>query len=264
MNTIEAQNISIGYGDKVIVDQLSITIPHGQITTLIGPNGSGKSTLIRAIAHLLPPTTGVILLDHQNIQQIKSKTFAKKIAVLPQSNQTANDLTVEELVSFGRLPYRRPLSGLTTTDHQKIEWALTQASLQDLRQRPLSTLSGGQRQRAWIAMAVAQDTDTIILDEPTTYLDLTHQLEVMQLVKKLNEQAHRTIIMALHDLNRAARISDQLIALKDGHVLAHGPVSTVMTAANLKTIFNIDATLVDYHGTPLILTYNGCQEVAPA
>lgn len=174
MNTIEAQNISIGYGDKVIVDQLSITIPHGQITTLIGPNGSGKSTLIRAIAHLLPPTTGVILLDHQNIQQIKSKTFAKKIAVLPQTNQTANDLTVEELVSFGRLPYRRPLSGLTTTDHQKIEWALTQASLQDLRQRPLSTLSGGQRQRAWIAMAVAQDTDTIILDEPTTYLDLTH------------------------------------------------------------------------------------------
>ncbi|WP_087842010.1 ABC transporter ATP-binding protein [Lactiplantibacillus plantarum] len=264
MNTIEAQNISIGYGDKVIVDQLSITIPHGQITTLIGPNGSGKSTLIRAIAHLLPPTTGVILLDHQNIQQIKSKTFAKKIAVLPQTNQTANDLTVEELVSFGRLPYRRPLSGLTTTDHQKIEWALTQASLQDLRQRPLSTLSGGQRKRAWIAMAVAQDTDTIILDEPTTYLDLTHQLEVMQLVKKLNEQAHRTIIMALHDLNHAARISDQLIALKDGHVLAHGPVSTVMTAANLKTIFNIDATLVDYHGTPLILTYNGCQEVAPA
>lgn len=259
MNTIEAQNVCLGYGTKVIVDQLSLTIPQGQITTLIGPNGSGKSTLIRSIAHLLKPTTGVILLDHQNIQHIKSKAFAKKIAVLPQTNQSANDLTVDELVTFGRLPYRHPLSSLSATDHEKIEWALTQASLQDLRERPLSTLSGGQRQRAWIAMAVAQDTETIILDEPTTYLDLTHQLEVMQLVQQLNQQAHRTIIMALNDLNHAARFSDQLIALKDGHVLAHGPVASVMTAANLKTIFNIDATLVDYQGTPLILTYNGCQ-----
>lgn len=129
MNTIEAQNVCLGYGTKVIVDQLSLTIPQGQITTLIGPNGSGKSTLIRSIAHLLKPTTGVILLDHQNIQHIKSKAFAKKIAVLPQTNQAANDLTVDELVTFGRLPYRHPLSSLSATDHEKIEWALTQASL---------------------------------------------------------------------------------------------------------------------------------------
>jgi len=260
VNLIETQSVSIGYADKTIIDHLSINIPEGRITTLIGPNGSGKSTLIRAIAHLLKPTDGVILLDQKNIQQIKTKTLAKKMAVLPQTNQTANDLSVEELVSFGRLPYRRPLTGLTTTDHEKIEWALTQANLQALRHRTLSTLSGGQRQRAWIAMAIAQDTATIILDEPTTYLDLTHQLDVMLLVKRLNEQSHRTIIMALHDLNHAARFSDYLIAIKKGQVKAAGSVNEVMTAANLKAIFNIDATLVDYQGTPLILTYDHCHE----
>ncbi|WP_048000710.1 ABC transporter ATP-binding protein [Lactiplantibacillus herbarum] len=260
MNLIETQAVSIGYADKTIIDNLSINIPQGQITTLIGPSGSGKSTLIRALAHLLKPTTGVILLDQENIQAIKTKTLAKKMAVLPQTNQTANDLSVEELVSFGRLPYRRPLAGLTTTDHEKIEWALTQASLQALRHRTLSTLSGGQRQRAWIAMAIAQDTETIILDEPTTYLDLTHQLDVMLLVKRLNEQSHRTIIMALHDLNHAARFSDHLIAIKKGQVKAQGSVKDVMTAENLKAIFNINATLVDYQGTPLILTYDHYQE----
>lgn len=260
MNLIETQAVSIGYTDKAIINNLSINIPKGQITTLIGPNGSGKSTFIRALAHLLKPTTGVILLDQENIQTIKTKTLAKKMAVLPQTNQTANDLSVEELVNFGRLPYRRPLTGLTTTDHEKIEWALTQASLQALRHRTLSTLSGGQRQRAWIAMAIAQDTETIILDEPTTYLDLTHQLDVMLLVKRLNEQSHRTIIMALHDLNHAARFSDYLIAIKKGQVKAQGNVSEVMTADNLKAIFNINATLVDYQGTPLILTYDHYQE----
>lgn len=258
MNLIETKAVSIGYAQKTIVDQISIQIPKGKITTLIGPNGSGKSTIIRALAHLLTPTTGAILLDQQNIQTIKAKALAKKLAVLPQTNATASDLTVDELVSFGRLPYRRPLAGLTATDHQKIEWALTQAKLQDLRHRALSTLSGGQRQRAWIAMAIAQDTETIILDEPTTYLDLTHQLDVMVLIKQLNQQAHRTIIMALHDLNHAARFSDQLIAIKAGQVQIQGDVNTVMTAANLRHIFQIDAELVDYHGTPLILTYNHC------
>ncbi|APX71425.1 ABC transporter ATP-binding protein [Companilactobacillus allii] len=256
MNIIETKNVCVSYEKKLTIHDLSIQIPKGQITTLIGPNGSGKSTLIRTIAHLLQPCDGAVFLDSKDICNQKTSNIAKELAVLPQSSSTVNDLTVKDLVTFGRIPYRKHFAPLSKVDHEKIDWAMEKASLQDLQNRNLSTLSGGQRQRAFIAMAIAQDTDTIILDEPTTYLDLTHQLDVMLLIKDLNEKEHRTIIMALHDLNHAARFSDQLIAIKDGTLQTSGPVQKVITRDNLRSIFNIDAKIIEDDNKPMILTYN--------
>lgn len=256
MNIIETKQVCVSYEKKLTIHGLSIQIPKGQITTLIGPNGCGKSTLIRTISRLLKPTSGSVFLDSENIQNKKTSQIAQEMAVLPQTSDVANDLTVRELVTFGRIPYRKRFSTLSKLDLDKIEWALEKASLEDLQDRRLSTLSGGQRQRAWIAMAIAQDTDTIILDEPTTYLDLTHQLDVMLLIKELNEKEHRTIIMALHDLNHAARFSDQLIAIKNGFLRTTGTVQEVITRDNLRNIFDIDAKILDDQGRPMILTYD--------
>ena len=256
MDILATQAVSVGYQQKLILKALSIQIPKGQITTLIGPNGSGKSTLIRTIARLLTPSQGTVYFNQTALDQYHTKNLAQSIAVLPQTGQLVNDLSVYDLVTFGRMPYRKMLAPLSTTDRAKIDWAIQRTGLADLQMRLMSTLSGGQRQRAWIAMALAQDTEVLILDEPTTYLDLTHQLEIMLLIQELNQQDGRTIVMALHDLNHAARFSDQLIALKAGQLQASGPVSSVMTAANLRQIFNIDATLVNHDGRPLILTYD--------
>lgn len=256
MAILETQQVSVGYNRRLIIQDLSIQIPQGQITTLIGPNGSGKSTLIRTLAHLLKPYSGAVLLADQALATKTPKEMAQEMALLPQVGELTTDLSVFDLVSFGRLPYRQQFRPLSAIDKEKIEWAIERTGLNQFRNRLLSTLSGGQRQRAWIAMALAQDTDILILDEPTTYLDLTHQLEIMLLIQELNQIEGRTIIMALHDLNHAARFSDQLIALKDGQLQASGTVNEVMTRDNLRHIFNIDATLIEHDGRPLILTYD--------
>lgn len=256
MSILKTEQVSVGYQQHLILKALSIQIPKGQITTLIGPNGSGKSTLIRTIARLLKPASGTVLLNDQNLAEQNPKVLAQSMAVLPQTGELMSDLTVTDLVAFGRIPYRKPLMPLSANDQRKIDWAIERTGLVGFENRFISTLSGGQRQRAWIAMALAQDTEILILDEPTTYLDLTHQLEIMLLIQDLNQKEGRTIIMALHDLNHAARFSDQLIALKDGQLQVSGSVQEVMTQTNLRQIFNIDATLVAHAGRPLILTYD--------
>ncbi|KXT75826.1 ABC transporter ATP-binding protein [Streptococcus sp. DD12] len=257
MTHLQADGIQVGYDTRPILDQLSVTIPQGQITTIIGANGCGKSTLLKALTRLLPLTDGQVILDGQNIATLPTKAVAKKIALLPQVLGQEEHIKVYDLVAYGRYPHQSFLGSLSDKDKACIDWALDVTGTQALKDQPVDALSGGQRQRVWIAMALAQDTDTIFLDEPTTYLDLNHQLEILELLKELNETTHKTIVMVLHDLNLSARFSDYLIAMKDGQIITQGSVWDVMTADHLKDIFQIQAELTQDPIThrPILLTY---------
>jgi iron complex transport system ATP-binding protein len=251
-------DLSIGYGERLIVKNLSVTIPDKKITTIIGSNGCGKSTLLKAITRITSPQSGTVLLDGKDISKENTKILAKKIALLPQSPESANGLTVGELVSYGRFPYQSGFGRLTKNDYGVIDWALEVTETADFKFRPVDALSGGQRQRVWIAMALAQETDIIFLDEPTTYLDMAHQLEVLELLQKLNREQERTIIMVLHDLNQAARFADYIIALKDGEIVKVGACEEVIVPKVLEQVFQIDAVIGKDPRTnkPMLLTYN--------
>lgn len=257
MTDIQADAIQVAYEDKVIIDQLDVAIPNGKITTIIGANGCGKSTLLKALTRILPTQKGQILLDGADISQLPTKAVAKKLALLPQILESQGGTTVYDLVSYGRFPHQSYLGSLSAEDREKIAWALGATGVTELADQTVDALSGGQRQRVWIAMALAQDTDIIFLDEPTTYLDLNHQLEVLELLKALNESTQKTIVMVLHDLNLSARFSDYLIAMKNGAIHTQGSVSEVMTAEHLKDIFQIQAHLTTDPLTnrPTLLTY---------
>ena len=257
MTQVQADGIQAGYGLRPILDQLSVTIPQGQITTIIGANGCGKSTLLKALTRLLPVSKGQVIVDGQDIATLPSKTVAKKIALLPQVLGQEEHLRVYDLVAYGRYPHQSFLGTLSDKDTACIDWALKVTATHDLKDQAVDALSGGQRQRVWIAMALAQDTDTIFLDEPTTYLDLNHQLEILELLKELNETTHKTIVMVLHDLNLSARFSDHLIAMKNGQIITQGSVWDVMTAEHLKNIFQIQADITQDPIThrPILLTY---------
>lgn len=257
MTTIQTNQLTVGYDKKNIIKNLSLAIPEGKITALIGPNGSGKSTLLKALARILPPTDGEVLLDGQSIQQQPTKEVAKKIALLPQNSDPSLSLTVAELVSYGRFPYQKGFSGLQKEDYRLMDWALAATGVTHLRERNIQSLSGGQRQRAWIAMALAQDTDILILDEPTTFLDPAHQLEVMTLLEMVNQEQGKTILLSIHDLNHASRFADCIFALKAGELVAAGTPEKVLTADNLALLYDIDATLTNFpeSSKPLILTY---------
>ncbi|MDW7674534.1 MAG: ABC transporter ATP-binding protein [Bacillota bacterium] len=258
MIRLYTEALSISHGDHLIVKDLSAQIPDKKITTIIGPNGSGKSTLLKAMTRIIPHQSGVIVLDGKNISTEDTKMLAKKMAILPQTPESQNGLTVGELVSYGRFPYQRGFGRLTKTDYEVIDWALDVTGTIEFKFRSLDTLSGGQRQRVWIAMALAQETEIIFLDEPTTYLDMAHQQEVLELLQKLNLEEKRTIVMVLHDLNQAARFADYIIALKDGKIAKAGDSEEVMQHEVLKNVFNIDAEIGRDPRTnkPMCLTYN--------
>ncbi|MEU0482714.1 ABC transporter ATP-binding protein [Streptosporangium sp. NPDC006013] len=252
---LQAVDLKLGYGDRVVVDGLDLGIETGTVTAVIGPNGCGKSTLLRAMGRLLKPSGGEVLLDGKRIDRMPSREVARILGVLPQSPSAPEGLTVADLVSRGRHPHQTWYRQWSSDDESAVDAALAMTGLLDLGDRPLDELSGGQRQRAWISMALAQGTDLLLLDEPTTFLDLAHQIEVLELVRRLHGELGRTVVMVLHDLNLAARYADRLVAMRDGRVVAAGPPPEVLTEALLAEVFELDAKVIEdpVAGTPLVV-----------
>ncbi|KGX92364.1 iron-dicitrate ABC transporter ATP-binding protein [Pontibacillus halophilus JSM 076056 = DSM 19796] len=258
MVRLQTNQLQVGYGERQIIKNLDLFIPDGKITTIIGSNGCGKSTLLKAMTRIIPHQSGSILLDGERIVKEDTKALAKKMAILPQTPESATGLTVGELVSYGRFPYQKSFGRLSKEDKEMIDWALEVTGTDAFRYQAIDSLSGGQRQRVWIAMALAQDTEMIFLDEPTTYLDMAHQLEVLELLQRLNEEEGRTIVMVLHDLNQAARFADYMIALKQGEIVKAGSNEEVIQNDVLRRVFQIDALIGrdPRTGKPMCLTYN--------
>ncbi|WP_010278284.1 ABC transporter ATP-binding protein [Paenibacillus senegalensis] len=258
MNRLMTRHLDIGYGDIPIVQDLNVEIPSGQVTALVGANGSGKSTILKTMARIMKPGSGNVLLDGKSIHQQSTKEVARQLAILPQNPTAPEGLTVSELVTYGRFPHQKGFGTLTKEDKQMVEWAIQITGMEPFHNRPIDQLSGGQRQRAWIAMALAQGTDILFLDEPTTFLDMAHQLEILMLLDKLNEQEQRTIVMVVHDLNHASRYADHMIAIKKGKVVQSGTPAEVMTPGVLRDVFGIEADIVPdpRSGVPLCLPFD--------
>ncbi|HLQ39863.1 MAG TPA: ABC transporter ATP-binding protein [Tetragenococcus sp.] len=257
MARLQTNDLSCGYEKKIVLNDVTIEIPEKKITSLIGPNGSGKSTLLKALARILEPNYGQVQIDGENIQGLDSRKIAQKIASLAQKANTVEGLSVEEIVSYGRFPYQKGFSGLKKSDHEQIEWALEATSLIALRKRSLSHLSGGQQQRVWIAMALAQDTDILILDEPISFLDPAHQLEILYLLEEINRQG-KTILLTIHDLNHAAQFSDYILGMKEGRVIMSGTPQKIFTKEHLLKLFDIAPQIVvsEKNQKPLIISYD--------
>lgn len=261
MTAFNIDRVAVGYSNSLIIEELSVSISKGKITTIIGPNGCGKSTLLKTISRILKAKDGAVFLDGHDIHRLGTKEVAKRMAILPQTAEAPGGLTVFELVSYGRFPHQKGFVSLRKEDYEYIDWAIEVTGLAEFKDRPIEALSGGQRQRVWIAMALAQDTEILILDEPTTYLDMAHQLDILLLLQKLNQEEGRTIVMVLHDLNHASRFSDYLIAMRDGTLITEGTPEKVMTCQNLQRIFQIDASLTQcpFSANPICLSYQLCQ-----
>lgn len=254
MNELRAQTLVLGYDAAPIIQDLDLQIPAGQITVLVGPNGCGKSTLLRGMARLLAPRAGHVYLDGKAIHAVPTKELAKRLGILPQSPIAPEGLTVKELVAQGRYPHQGWFQQWSPEDERITQEALEITGMAELAARPVDTLSGGQRQRAWIAMALAQQTEILLLDEPTTFLDLAYQLEVLDLLVELNQRG-RTIVMVLHDLNHACRYAHHLVALCNGEIRAQGTPVQVMTEAMIEDVFHLRSCIVPdpVTGTPMCI-----------
>lgn len=252
---LTTRKLTLAYDGKPIIEGLDLAIPAGKITVLVGPNGCGKSTLLKGLGRLLKPQQGIVYLDSTSIFKLPTKAVAKQLGLLPQGPTAPEGLTVRELVAQGRYPYQNWLQQWSEEDEKEVEAALTITELQEFAERPVDSLSGGQRQRAWIAMTLAQNTQILLLDEPTTFLDLAHQIEVLDLLYDLNQREGRTIVMVLHELNQACRYGDHLIAMKDGDVYAQGKPHQVMTETLVHDVFGLNCQIVEdpVAGTPLCI-----------
>ncbi|WP_107451047.1 ABC transporter ATP-binding protein [Streptomyces sp. RTd22] len=241
---LAAKGVTVGYGGRNVIDGLDVAIPPGVITTIIGPNGCGKSTLLRTLTRLLKPSRGTVVLDGEDIVKLRTRDVAKKLGLLPQAPVAPEGLTVSDLVARGRHPHQSWLRQWSSDDAGVVERALAMTGVSDLADRPVDSLSGGQRQRVWISMTLAQGTDLLLLDEPTTYLDLAHAIDVLDLVDDLHESGC-TVVMVLHDLNLATRYSDNLIVMRAGSILAQGHPRDVITAELLDEAFGLRAAVID-------------------
>lgn len=235
--------ISVRYDQKVTLQKFSFSVKEGEILSIIGPNGSGKSTLLKAVSGFTPYYEGVVLLDGMNIKAMKSKQVAQKMCMLSQKNEAPADMTVQDLVAYGRYPHKKWYERLDEKDMEIVEWAIQKTHLTAYQNRPVASLSGGESQRAWIAMALAQKPKILLLDEPTTYLDIAHQHEVLELVKELNDEMGMTVLMVLHDLNQASQYSDRIIVVKSGKKAMVGKPKEVMTEQMIRSVYRMDSEI---------------------
>lgn len=251
---IQVKELSKFFGKKAVIDNVSVTIETGKITSFIGPNGAGKSTLLSMVSRLLSADTGEVLLDTSDIRRIKSDEFAKRVSILKQSNFMNVRLTIRELVSFGRYPYSK--GRLTQEDIKYVDQAIDYMNLIDIQDNYLDELSGGQRQRAFIAMVIAQDTDYVLLDEPLNNLDMKHSVQIMKILRKLVDELGKTVVIVLHDINFASVYSDRIVALKNGRVIKEGPTNEIINSAALKQIYDMDIPVQEQNGCRICVYFN--------
>jgi len=257
---VAAENLRVAYGETTILPDLSLDLQPGQITAIVGPNGSGKSTALRTLARLQKPNSGAVYVNGRDIANLPTKEIARQMAILPQSPDVPSGVTVWDLAGYGRYPYQGLLGSFSRTDIEAIDWALDVTGLTTFKDRPVDTLSGGERQRAWIAMALAQQTDILLLDEPTTFLDIRYQIDILSLVRTLNREQGITVGWVLHDLNQAAAYSDHIFMLHSGQMYAQGSPTAVMTSAMIRDVFGIDVNVIPdpVSGCPTCLLYGLC------
>ena len=250
-----ATSLSLAYDERVIVDGIDVAIPGGRVTVIVGANACGKSTLLRGLARLLKPRQGTVHLDGRDIHRMRTKDVATRLGLLPQAPNAPEGITVGDLIGRGRHPHQRWFQQWSAEDEAAVAQAMAATQTAELADRPVDELSGGQRQRVWIAMALAQETPVMLLDEPTTYLDLAHQIDVLDLLADLNRQHGRTIVIVLHDLNQACRYADHLIALREGRILAEGPPGEIVTEALVEEVFGLPTRIITdpVSGTPLVV-----------
>jgi iron complex transport system ATP-binding protein len=264
-HTLQAVDLTLGYDERTVVESLTLDVPPGRITAIVGANACGKSTLLRGLARLLRPSSGTVLLDGTDIHRLSSSSVARRLGLLPQSPLAPEAITVADLVSRGRYPHQGWLRRGTAEDDAIVDAAMASAGVLDLAERSVDELSGGQRQRVWIAMALAQQADLLLLDEPTTYLDISHQIDVLDLLVDLNAERGTTVVMVLHELALACRYAHHLVALRDGRVVASGPPAEVVDAALVRDVFGIDALVLPdpVTGTPTVAPFSRHHRPAP-
>lgn len=252
---LRARELTLAYDDRTVVHDLELAVPDGRVSVIVGPNACGKSTTLRALGRLLKPKSGSVLLDGEELARIPTRKIAQSIGLLPQSPTAPEAITVADLVSRGRQPHQHWWQQWSEEDERAVTEAMARTDVTDLAERSVDELSGGQRQRVWIAMALAQETDLLLLDEPTTFLDIAHQVEVLDLVRRLNHEQGRTVVIVLHDLNQAARYADHLVAMKSGRIVAEGHPGEIVTAELVREVFGLESVVVPdpVTGSPLVV-----------